>query len=106
MKHSRETFNKPIQELIHIMQDDYPTNFELVITSSGAEIRSTMHDMVFTDDSYMAKLDNTECFDAFAKWQEEHKSVLDDLQKSLKEVYPYGVPACCCDISTLGKGAE
>lgn len=55
-KNSREDWNKPIQELIRMMNEDYPNGYELVITTAGAEIRSTLTDMVFTDDSLTAKL--------------------------------------------------
>lgn len=51
MKHNREEYNKHIQALIKMMQDDYPNNFILEINSIGAEIRSTLTDMVFTDDN-------------------------------------------------------
>lgn len=56
LKNSREDWNKPIQELIRMMNEDYPNGYELVITTAGAEIRSTLTDMVFTDDSLTAKL--------------------------------------------------
>lgn len=55
-KNSREDWNKPIQELIRMMNEDYPNGYELVITTAGAEFRSTLSDMVFTDDSLTAKL--------------------------------------------------
>lgn len=56
LKNSREDWNKPIQELIRMMNKDYPNGYELVITTAGAEIRSTLTDMVFTDDFLTAKL--------------------------------------------------
>lgn len=56
LKNSREDWNKPIQELIRMMNEDYPNGYELVITTAGAEIRSVLTDMVFTDDSLTAKL--------------------------------------------------
>jgi hypothetical protein len=48
IKHCFEEVNKPIQELIQIMRDDYPNGFELVITPIGAEIRSTLTTLVFS----------------------------------------------------------
>lgn len=70
-KNSREDWNKPIQELIHMMNEDYPNGYELVITTTGAEIRSTLTDMVFTDDSLTAKLRSMinpeECQDVMKK---------------------------------------
>lgn len=47
MKHFYEEFNEPIQELIKLMEDDYPNDFELIINSAGAEIRSTLSTMNF-----------------------------------------------------------
>ena len=47
MKHFYEEFNEPIQELIRLMEDDYPNDFELIINSTGAEIRSTLSTMNF-----------------------------------------------------------
>lgn len=47
MKHFYEEFNEPIQELIKLMEDDYPNDFELIINSTGAEIRSTLSTMSF-----------------------------------------------------------
>ena len=55
-KYSRGDWNKPIQELIRMMNEDYPNGYELVITTAGAEIRSILTDMEFTDDSLTAKL--------------------------------------------------
>lgn len=63
-KNSREDWNKPIQELIHMMNEDYPNGYELVITTAGAEIRSTLTDMVFTDDSLVAI--NHDCLERIA----------------------------------------
>lgn len=47
MKHFYEEFDEPIQELIKLMEDDYPNDFELIINSTGAEIRSTLSTMNF-----------------------------------------------------------
>lgn len=70
-KNSREDWNKPIQELIRMMNEDYSNGYELVITPAGAEIRSILTDMVFTDDSLTAKLRSKinpeECRDAMKK---------------------------------------
>lgn len=52
------------------------------------------------------KSNNIACnFFAHKKQIEEHKSVLNELQESLKGVYPDGIPTCCCDISTSDKDA-
>lgn len=47
MKHFYEEFDEPIQKLIKLMEDDYPNDFELIINSTGAEIRSTLSTMNF-----------------------------------------------------------
>lgn len=47
LKHNYEDWSKSIQELIQMMRDDYPNDFELVITPIGAEMRSTLTTRVF-----------------------------------------------------------
>lgn len=47
LKHNYEDWSKPIQELIQMMRDDYPNDFELTITPIGAEMRSTLTTRVF-----------------------------------------------------------
>jgi hypothetical protein len=47
-----EEFSKPIQELIKLMTIHYPHDFELVINTTGAEIRSTKTHMVFINDGF------------------------------------------------------
>lgn len=48
MKHFYEEYDESIQKLIELMNDDFPTNYELVITPVGAEIRSTLSATTFT----------------------------------------------------------
>ena len=36
--HSHEEYNKPIQELMSLLKDDYPNDFELKINSYSAEL--------------------------------------------------------------------
>jgi hypothetical protein len=45
--HSYEEYNKPIQELIKLMKDDYPNDFILEINSFSAEIKSNLSTQVF-----------------------------------------------------------
>lgn len=52
MKHCYEEFDRPLQELMMLMEDDYPNNFEIVITPIGAEIRSTLSTMHFLNKRY------------------------------------------------------
>lgn len=47
LKHNYEDWSKPIQVLIQMMRDDYPNDFELIITPIGAEMRSTLTTRVF-----------------------------------------------------------
>lgn len=71
MKHSYEEFDKPIQELIKLMEDDYPNDFELVINSTGAEIRSTLSTMNFLNEKFkvsnVVKKEVKEIFDSIKK---------------------------------------
>jgi hypothetical protein len=61
LKHNYEDWSKPIQELIQMMRDDYPNDFELVITPIGAEMRSTLTTRVFApaDDNISNDLSRT-----------------------------------------------
>lgn len=67
LKHNYEDWSKPIQELIQMMRDDYPNDFELVITPIGAEIRSTLTTRVFapTDDNTANDLSLSQRIDNF-----------------------------------------
>ena len=48
--HSYEEYNKPIQELIKIMKDDYPNGFELHINSFSAELVNNQMVRCFTSE--------------------------------------------------------
>lgn len=48
LKHSREEWNDILQKLMNMMEDDYPNNYELIVNSFSAEIRSNLTDMCFT----------------------------------------------------------
>ena len=52
LKHCYEEFDRPIQELIVLMEDDYPNGYEIVITPVGAEIRSTLTTTNFLNKRY------------------------------------------------------
>lgn len=47
--HSYEEYNKPIQELIKLMQDDYPNDYILEIDSFSATLNSKIARLVFLD---------------------------------------------------------
>ena len=49
--HTYEEYNKPIQELIKIMEDDYPHDFVLEIGSFGAELKSNINVRTFLKDN-------------------------------------------------------
>ena len=49
--HTYEEYNKPIQELIKIMEDDYPHDFVLEIGSFGAELKSDISVRTFLKDN-------------------------------------------------------
>jgi hypothetical protein len=48
MKYSREEWDEKLQEIIKMMEEDYPNGYELVINSFSAEIRSNLTTMCFT----------------------------------------------------------
>lgn len=53
LKHSREEWNDILQKLMNMMEDDYPNNYELVVNSFSAEIRSNLTDMCFTRENIL-----------------------------------------------------
>lgn len=96
MKHNREEYNKHIQTLIKMMQDDYPNDFILEINSFGAEIRSTLTTMVFTDEelslkdkakSLFTQKDIDNCWERFNKCicnRCAHQEILGDVVVCMK----------------------
>jgi hypothetical protein len=48
LKHSRQEWDDILQKLMNMMEDDYPNNYELVVDSFSAEIKSNITDMCFT----------------------------------------------------------
>ena len=46
-----QEFNRPIQQLLSLMKEYYPSDYELVITSEGAVLRSTEKQMSFTNET-------------------------------------------------------
>ena len=51
-----EEFNKPIQELMKLMAKRYPHDFELVISSFGADIQSTHTYMNFINEDAIQEM--------------------------------------------------
>lgn len=58
--HTYEEYNKPIQELIKIMKDDYPNGFELHINGFNAELVNNQIVLTFIDDEVMKNCCSTE----------------------------------------------
>lgn len=48
--HSFEEYNKPIQELISFMQDDYPNGYILEINAFSAELKNNITCATYLDD--------------------------------------------------------
>lgn len=71
--HTYEEYNKPIQELIKIMEDDYPHDFILEIGSFGAELKSNISVRTFLKDNN--KLENN------IDWVGLLKKVFNDKEK-------------------------
>ena len=47
LKHNREEWDDILQKVMNMMEDDYPNNYELVVNSFSAEIRSNLTVMCF-----------------------------------------------------------
>lgn len=60
LKHSREEWNDILQKLMTMMEDDYPNNYELVVNSFSAEIRSNLTDMCFTRENILKPSEPTD----------------------------------------------
>ena len=51
--HSYDEYNKPIQTLIKLLQDDYPNGFELHINSLSAELVNNQIVQAYVSDDLM-----------------------------------------------------
>ena len=58
--HTYEEYNKPIQELIKIMKDDYPNGFELHINAFSAELVNNQMVLSFIDNEVLKGCCSTE----------------------------------------------
>lgn len=74
LKHSREEWNDILQKLMNMMEDDYPNNYELVVNSFSAEIRSNLTDMCFTRENIL-KPSEPVAFD-ISKLKEEWNDIM------------------------------
>lgn len=74
LKHSREEWNNILQKLMNMMEDDYPNNYELVVNSFSAEIRSNLTDMCFTREN-SSKRSELIAFD-ISKLKEEVNNIM------------------------------
>lgn len=69
-EYNYESIDKHIQWLIQMMETEFPNCFELVITSTGAEIRSTQGYMNFLNKRF--KDHKEPLIDIYLKAQEEN----------------------------------
>ena len=58
MKYSKNQWNEKLQEIMKMMEEDYPNGYELIITGFSAEIRSTLQTMCFINNEGMFKEKN------------------------------------------------
>lgn len=67
MNYNYEEINKHIQWLCEFMKKEYPNGYELIITPSGAEVRSNLCVMSFLSDDLKMREPTQEEMDAFFK---------------------------------------
>lgn len=82
LKHSREEWNNILQKLMNMMEDDYPNNYELIVNSFSAEIRSNLTDMRFTREN-ISKPSELIAFDV-SKLKEEFNDIMNAEKNYLK----------------------
>lgn len=76
MNYTYEEINKHIQWLCEFMKKEYPNGFELVITPSGAELRSNLCVMSFLSDDLKMKEPTQEEIDKFIKYCKNAKEII------------------------------
>ena len=93
MKHSYQEVDEHIQQLMNFMKEEYPNDFELVLDSSFASIKSKLTTMTFL----RADLRSPACFTEkmpeiekiIESWNDAESKVLEDiktlLEKKIKE---------------------
>ena len=83
MIHDWEEWNKPIQELIKLMNDDYPNEFVLEITKLGAEIKLNSSIRFFASNEIAKELKEQTVLKL--NNEDEAKKVFEKFQEGFKE---------------------
>lgn len=83
MIHDWEEWNKPIQELIKLMNDDYPNEFVLEITKLGAEIKLNSSIRFFASNEIAKELEEQTVLKL--NNEDEAKKVFEKFQEGFKE---------------------
>lgn len=83
MIHDWEEWNEPIQELIKLMNDDYPNEFVLEITKLGAEIKLNSSIRFFASDEINKELEEQTVLKL--NNEDEAKKVYEKFQEGFKE---------------------
>lgn len=93
MKHSYQEVDEHIQWLMNFMKEEYPNDFELVLDSSFAAIKSKLTTLTFLREDIRTPACFTEKVPAIERiiedWNEAENKVLEDikalLEKKVKE---------------------